>query len=38
MGGLQGLLNASMEEIAKCRVFRKGWQKDLLLVETLRAL
>ena len=27
MGGLQGLLNASMEEIAKCRVFRKGWQK-----------
>lgn len=27
MGGLQPLLNASVEEIAKCRVFHKHWQK-----------
>ena len=27
MGGLQPLLNASVEEIAKCWVFHKHWQK-----------
>ena len=27
MGGLQPLLNASVEKLQKCRVFHKHWQK-----------
>lgn len=41
MGGLQGLRNASVEEIAKKKsagYFARSGRKDLLVVETLRPL
>lgn len=39
MGGLQGLRNASVEEIAKSAgYFARSGRKDLLVVETLRPL